>query len=183
MSASALSHQALITKMGCRCWLFSFIFCRILSGCALRDRQPWLDGMRAPFLACHGCTNHAYTPRIDDSSSAARLTLGAGFSLSPFTFSAPFGSGSDETSNLSRLVRRRWSLSPTSCWASMSSCCASTGEPGCSALRLVADRACRLSIVVDNYPCLLTLFSGYLGTVVLFNTYLWRCASVSSFGA
>jgi len=34
---------------------------------------------------------------------------------------------------------------------------------------------CFQRILSDNYPCLLTLWSGYIGTLVLFNTYLWRC--------
>ena len=31
------------------------------------------------------------------------------------------------------------------------------------------------SIIGDNYPCLITLWSGYVGTIILFNSYLWRC--------
>lgn len=34
---------------------------------------------------------------------------------------------------------------------------------------------CLQRITGDDYPCLLNLWSGYLGTIVLFNTYLWRC--------
>jgi hypothetical protein len=34
---------------------------------------------------------------------------------------------------------------------------------------------CFQRIISDDYPCLLTLWSGYVGTLVLFNTYLWRC--------
>ena len=27
----------------------------------------------------------------------------------------------------------------------------------------------------DGYPCLLNIWAGYCGTVLLLNTYLWRC--------
>lgn len=30
-------------------------------------------------------------------------------------------------------------------------------------------------IAADSYPCLLNLWSGFIGVIVLFNTYLWRC--------
>ncbi len=34
---------------------------------------------------------------------------------------------------------------------------------------------CLQRILVDDYPCLLNMWSGFIGTVVLFNAYLWRC--------
>lgn len=30
-------------------------------------------------------------------------------------------------------------------------------------------------IAADSYPCLLNLWTGFIGTIVLFNTYVWRC--------
>jgi len=34
---------------------------------------------------------------------------------------------------------------------------------------------CLQRIMGDDYPCYLNLWSGYIGLIVLFNTYLWRC--------
>lgn len=34
---------------------------------------------------------------------------------------------------------------------------------------------CFQRIVEDNYPCVLNVWSGYVGTIILFNSYLWRC--------
>jgi hypothetical protein len=34
---------------------------------------------------------------------------------------------------------------------------------------------CCQRIINDDYPCLLNIWSGYVGTVILFNSYLWRC--------
>jgi len=34
---------------------------------------------------------------------------------------------------------------------------------------------CLQRILGDSYPCYLNLWSGYIGLIVLFNTYLWRC--------
>ena len=34
---------------------------------------------------------------------------------------------------------------------------------------------CFQRIFVKDYPCLLNIWSGYIGTVILFNSYLWRC--------
>ena len=36
---------------------------------------------------------------------------------------------------------------------------------------------CFQRIVESDYPCLLNVWSGYAGTIVLFNSYLWRCQS------
>jgi len=34
---------------------------------------------------------------------------------------------------------------------------------------------CLQRILVDSYPCLLNMWCGFVGTVVLLNVYLWRC--------
>lgn len=38
---------------------------------------------------------------------------------------------------------------------------------------------CLQRIVRDSYPCLLNLWNGYIGTIILLNTYLWRCTHAS----
>lgn len=37
---------------------------------------------------------------------------------------------------------------------------------------------CLQRIAGDSYPCLLNIWSSYLGVLLLFNTYLWRCWSL-----
>jgi len=34
---------------------------------------------------------------------------------------------------------------------------------------------CIQRIFSNSYPCLLNLWSGFIGLIVLFNTYMWRC--------
>lgn len=34
---------------------------------------------------------------------------------------------------------------------------------------------CLQRIIDSDYPCFLNMWSGYVGTIVLFNSYLWRC--------
>jgi len=34
---------------------------------------------------------------------------------------------------------------------------------------------CIQRIFADSYPCLLNLWSGFVGLLILFNTYMWRC--------
>lgn len=42
-------------------------------------------------------------------------------------------------------------------------------------LMLYVGLLCFQRIFADDYPCMLTMWSGHIGTIVLFNTYLWRC--------
>jgi hypothetical protein len=44
-----------------------------------------------------------------------------------------------------------------------------------SVLILYVFLLCIQRIMVASYPCFLNLWSGYIGTIVLFNAYLWRC--------
>ncbi len=39
---------------------------------------------------------------------------------------------------------------------------------------------CIQRIMTNDYPCILNLWSGYVGTIVLFNSYLWRCQTQTS---
>jgi len=34
---------------------------------------------------------------------------------------------------------------------------------------------CLQRIYVETYPCLVNVWSGFIGIIILFNTYLWRC--------
>jgi len=45
-------------------------------------------------------------------------------------------------------------------------------------LILYVTSLCLQRMISNDYPCLLNMWSGHIGTVVLMNTYLWRCWSL-----